>query len=34
MTGGDHCKYCGKIHSGAFGWLTKFFHSILAIFKR
>ncbi len=34
MTGGQHCKYCGKIHGGAFGWLTKFFHSILAIFKR
>ena len=34
MTGGKHCKYCGKIHGGAFGWLTKFFHSILAIFKR
>ena len=34
MTGGDHCKYCGQIHGGAFGWLTKFFHSILAIFKR
>ena len=34
MTGGKHCKYCGKIHGGAFGWLVKFFHSILAIFKR
>ncbi len=34
MTGGKHCKYCGKIHGGAFGWLTSFFHSILAIFKR
>ena len=34
MTGGDHCKYCGQIHGGAFGWLVKFFHSILAIFKR
>ncbi len=34
MTGGKHCKYCGKIHGGAFGWLTKIFHSILAIFKR
>ena len=32
MTGGDHCKYCGQIHGGAFGWLTKFFHSILALF--
>ena len=34
MTGGDHCKYCGKVHDGAFGWLISFFHSILAIFKR
>ncbi len=34
MTGGDHCKYCGKIHDGFFGWLVKFFHSIFAIFKR
>ena len=34
MTGGKHCKYCGKIHGGAFGWLVKFFHSIFAIFKR
>ena len=34
MTGGDHCKYCGKIHGGAFGWLVKFFHNIFALFKR
>ncbi len=34
MTGGKHCKYCGKIHGGAFGWLVKFFHSVFAIFKR
>ena len=34
MTGGNYCKYCGKIHDGLFGWLVKFFHSILAIFKR
>ena len=34
MTGGDHCNYCGQIHGGAFGWLVKFFHSILAFFKR
>ena len=34
MRGGSHCKYCGKIHGGAFGWLTKLIHSILAIFKR
>ena len=30
----QRCKYCGEIHTGAFGWLIKFFHSILAIFKR
>ena len=34
MTGGQHCKFCGKIHGGLFGWLVKFFHSIFAIFKR
>ncbi len=34
MRGGNHCKYCGKIHGGAFGWLTKLIHSILAVFKR
>lgn len=34
MRGGSHCKYCGKIHAGAFGWLTKIIHSILAVFKR
>lgn len=34
MTGGKHCKYCGKIHGGLFGWLVKIFHSIFAIFKR
>ena len=28
------CKYCGQEHDGPFGWLIKFFHSILAIFKR
>ena len=26
------CKYCGETHTGAFGWLIKFFHSILAMF--
>ena len=30
----QRCKYCGEIHTGTFGWLIKFFHSILAIFKR
>ena len=34
MTGGDHCKYCGKIHNGVFGWLVKFFHNIFAFFQR
>ena len=34
MQGGQHCKYCGKIHDGLFGWLIKIFHSIFAIFKR
>lgn len=26
------CKYCGQVHTGPFGWLIKFFHSILALF--
>ena len=30
----QRCKYCGKIHTGPFAWLIKFFHSILALFKR
>ena len=34
MSGGDYCKYCGKVHDGTFGWLTKIFHSIMALFKR
>ena len=28
------CAYCGQVHSGFFGMIVKFFHSILAIFKR
>ncbi len=28
------CKYCGRVHTGLFGWLISFFHNILAIFKR
>ena len=28
----NDCKYCGEKHTGAFGWLIKFFHSILAMF--
>ena len=35
MQGGDHCKFCGKIHNGGFfDKLTGFFHKIFAIFKR
>ena len=35
MTGGDHCKVCGKIHNGNFfDKLTGFFHRIIGIFKR
>ena len=35
MTGGDHCKVCGKIHNGNFfDKLTGFFHKIIGIFKR
>ncbi len=30
----QRCKFCGEIHTGPFAWLIKFFHSILAIFKR
>ena len=28
----NDCKYCGEVYGGAFGWLIKFFHSILALF--
>ena len=28
------CKYCGQVHTGPFAWLIKFFHNILALFKR
>lgn len=35
MQGGDHCKYCGRIHNGNFfDKLTGFFHKIFAVFKR
>jgi hypothetical protein len=35
MQGGDHCKYCGKVHNGNFfDKLTGFFHKIFAVFKR
>ena len=30
----QRCNYCHQIHTGPFGWLIKFFHSIFAIFKR
>ena len=33
-TNPNACKYCGQVHTGLFGWLIKFFHSILAFFKR
>ena len=32
LNAGNRCKYCGQIHTGTFGWLIKFFHSILALF--
>lgn len=32
LNGGNRCK-CGKIHSGPFAWLIKFFHSIQYFFK-
>ena len=28
----NDCKYCGEKHTGAFGWLIKLIHSILAAF--
>lgn len=28
----EDCSYCGHEHSSFFGWLIKFFHSILSIF--
>ncbi|MBQ4365459.1 MAG: hypothetical protein II804_04255 [Clostridia bacterium] len=30
----QRCKYCGEIHTGPFAWLIRFFHNILAVFKR
>ena len=30
---GDVCKYCGKTHTGAFGGLVRFFHSIAYFFR-
>lgn len=32
LNGGNRCK-CGKIHTGPFAWLIKFFHSIQYFFK-
>ena len=35
MTGGDHCKFCGKIHNGGFfDKLTGFFHKLFAVFQK
>ena len=35
QSNGEKCRYCGKVHDdGLFGTLTKFFHNILAFFKR
>ena len=34
MPNPNACKYCGQVHTGPFGWLVKFFHSIFALFKR
>ena len=31
-TSSGFCRYCGQDHTGLFGWLIKFFHSILAMF--
>ncbi len=32
-SGAKVCKYCGKVHTGFFGWLVSFFHSIAYFFK-
>ena len=32
LNGGNRCK-CGKVHTGPFAWLIKFFHSIQYFFK-
>lgn len=32
LNGGNRCK-CGKVHTGSFAWLIKFFHSIQYFFK-
>ena len=29
---GDTCKYCGKVHTGSFGGIIKFFHNIAYFF--
>ncbi|MCR4615686.1 MAG: hypothetical protein K5756_06010 [Clostridiales bacterium] len=34
MTGGEHCDFCGKIHTGTFSKLIIFFHKIFAFLKR
>ncbi len=33
MTGGDHCPYCGVIHTGFLGFFIKIFHLILNLFS-
>ena len=32
MTGGNHCKYCGQIHTGFGGFFTKIIHWFKALF--
>ena len=34
MVGGEHCTFCGQIHTGFFGTIVKFFHQILSLFIR
>ena len=34
QTNPNACKWCGQVHTGFFGKIVGFFHSILAIFKR
>lgn len=34
MVGGQHCKYCGQIHTGLGGFFTKIIHFFLGLFGR
>ena len=34
MTGGNHCKYCGQVHTGFGGFFTKIIHFFLGLFGR